>query len=684
MAAEAFFIMWLALAVLSIFFAVLPTGKHRLCVQKGACGKSAAAVPLCTLCGMILVLLAFGCAGALRIGAWCILLCAEAAGVVLVVRRRRSKDGGFAALLRARCCTPAWGVCFGGSALLAVLLAVKQPLFTQWDEFSFWGTAAHAVWRHDALYTLLETTNLEARTYPPAAALLSYIFTFLSDTFAPWALYAAYGVLTFAVFGAVVGLAEEKKTAAAAFGTLLCVLAPFAVESAGAGQRLNAYATAYADHMLGVLTAGGCAVWLGSTGRRGTPLCGGALAAALAKTACVSAVLGLVKDVGLPLGLVVFLVCTADHFANDFLRYKKDGRAWLRLVCVGAVLAGTAVLSYMVWAKHLAAALDSDRSYAGGSAGLSTVGMLVSGIKELLGIGRTEHFSAVFSAMVGAFLGRRVSVFGSGILTAATIMGIFALAFALERKGQRRRVVCFAAASGIGFAGYYFFQLLCYVYVFSAHDGLNLVSYGRYMGIYYLFWLLGAVCALLHAAAGRRQGCMTVMACAALVLAACWLNVRVQDTFLGRFDAAWAEQTVIEERAQQALAAAGADSDDDRVLLVAQWDDGGRWYRYAYALEPLPLYHAGLDNTIVAPETEGPFSIRLDAQSIGGFLRKEGITLLLLDVVDYDFWAEFRPLFTDGMTGYEQGSCHVYRVCQQEDGSVLFVPYTAKTEAVHE
>lgn len=683
MAAAAFLIMWLALAVLSVFFAADGCARKAcVCGCDAANACRAASVPLCTLCGIVLVLFVFGCAGVLRAGAWAVLVCAAAAAVRLAVLGMR---GGcsFFGVLRARCCTPAWYLTFGGSALLAALLAAQQPLFMQWDEFSFWGTAAKTVWQNDALYTLAETTNLEARTYPPAAALLSYAFGFLSDRFAPWTVYAAYGVMAFAVFGAAVGLAAKKNTAAFAFGSVLCVLAPFAVESFAAGQTLTAYATAYADHLLGLLTAGGCAVWLGAA-RCGGPLTGRAYAGALVKLACVTAVLGLTKDVGLPLGLVVFLVCVLDHFGNDFLRHKKDGRAWLRLLGAAAVPAGTAVLTYLVWAKHLAAVLEVDRSYAGGSAGLSTAGMLAAGVRELLGIGRTEHFSAVFSAMVRAFFARRVSVFGSGMVTVSVIMAIFALAFVLEKKGQRRRTVCLAAASGVGFAGYYFFQLLCYVYVFSAHDGLGLVSYPRYMGIYYLFWLLAAVCALLRAVnAGRRLSGAAVIAAAVLVLAVCGMRIDMQDTFAGRGNAAWQTQTVIERRAQQALDAVREDPTEEKALLVAQWDDGGRWYRYAYALEPLPLYHAKMDNTIVAPGSEEIYPIQLDAQTIGAFLAENGITLLILDVVDYDFWMEFRPLFTDGMHGYEAGLCHAYRVQSGPDGGVRFVPCTGETEAAN-
>ena len=296
MAVVSFFSMWLAVLVLSVFFACRKAGCcSTVCVKDKDASAAGAAVPLCVVCGVILMLFVCGCAGVLRLGAWLVLMAGAAAAGWLAVaglRQRGHKEAALAAALRG-CVCPAWLVAFGGSAVLAVFLAVRQPLFRQWDEFSFWGTAANAVWQHDALYTLVEQTNLEARSYPPALPLLSYAFSFLADRFAPWLLYAAYGVLSFSVFGAVTGLAG-RSAAPAAFGAMACVLAPFAVECWSDGQVLNAYVTAYSDQILGILTAGGCAVWLCAVRPADGPLRGGAYAAALAGTALVTAVLGLV------------------------------------------------------------------------------------------------------------------------------------------------------------------------------------------------------------------------------------------------------------------------------------------------------------------------------------------------------------------------------------------------------
>lgn len=671
MAFASFLMMWLAMLSLCLLFAVRPwTLKKAGLALENTAEPSTASLPLVVLCGMILTACTAGCFGLLKIGVWVIL--AAALGALLWTGYALYQAGPDAAKQRLRgCLTPAWCVAFGGSLLLALFLAWQQPMPTQWDEFSFWATAAKVVKNNDALYTMVVQTNQEARSYPAALPVLSYLFQWMAPAFTPWLMYAAYGTLYFVVFGAMVGLLGKENVRGAVFAALGCVLAPIAIESWYPQQTLVAYTTAYADLMLGLLNAGGCAVWfIASRSNAKGPLMGRAYGAALFQTALVILTLGLTKDVGLPLGLVVMFVCLLDHFACDFLRNPKDAKAWARLFGVLFILTAAAAISYFGWAAHMGTALGIDRSDTGGSAQMGTVEMVICGIQELLGINRSEKFAAVLSAMLGAFRGIRVSVFGNGLRTILAIGLILVLAFCLEQK-NKRRVVCYGLASGLGFVGYYFFQLICYVYVFSEADGLGLVSYERYMSTYYLFWLLGALCVLFCAVrSGHRFAGVSLAAVSLVVLLLCGRSVQVQNTFLGRNKTAWYTESLIQARADQASAVA---QPGDKVLLVSQWDDSARWYRYAYALESVPLYHARGDNTIVLPGTEGDYPLTLSADTIDDFMQENGCTLLLLDVVDYDFWNEFRGLFTDEMEGFLQNGQAVYRL-ESVDGIARFVP----------
>lgn len=666
-----FVLMWLVWGLLSVFFAVRPWIALQGRQWEVHTADSTATMPLLVLCGMILFICVIGCFGILKGGVSLILLAAILA--LGWIFWWMAKVGTATALRKIRqyCVTPAWAVAFGGSLMLALFFAVQQPMPTQWDEFSFWATAAKVVKEHNLLYTLVEQTNLEARSYPAALPLLSYLFQWLAPNFTPWLTYAAYGTLYFSVFGAILGALGKGHVRTTVFAALLCVLTPFVVESWYPQQMLVAYSTAYADLMLGLLTAGGCAVWFNaSRTTNAKQLKGRAYIVALLQTALVIVVLGLTKDVGLPLGLVVMFVCLLDHFLCDFLPNKKDAKAWLRLIAILLVLTAAALIAYFGWAVHLQKALSVDRSETGGSAQMSTVQMVVCGVQELLGIHRSEKFATVLSGMIGSFRGARVSVFGNGLRTVLVIYLLLLLAFMLSKQ-DRRRVVGYGIASTAGFAGYYFFQLICYVYVFSDLEGRALVSYARYMSTYYLFWLLGALCVLFNVVRERhRHAGISVAAVALAVLLLCARGFDVKGTFLGRNATDWYTESLIQQRAQQVQQVA---QPEDKVLLVSQWDDSARWYRYAYALEPVKLYHANGDNTIVQPDAEGSYPLTLTADTIGTFMQQQDCTLLVLDVIDYDFWQEFRGLFTDNMEGFLQENQVVYRV-QYNQGAVQFVP----------
>jgi len=648
--------------------------------------RRVAVLPPVTLCCAVLVLLVFGFCNLLRIGAFLLVALGlagwTAAGFALARRSRPLRN----TLWRCFFC-PGWLLTFVGSLLLAVLLAVRQPLFTQWDEFSFWGLAAKTVWRNDALYTLVQNTNLAARSYPPALALLSYLFCFSAKTFTPWVVFAAYGVFLFAVFGTVLSCCPEGFSAGGILCAAALVLTPFATEYHLAGQQLSSYVCAYGDSMLGVAAAGCVAVWFALQ-----PVCPGedtgAAPFAAGLTVCpVIAFLVCIKDVGLPLALVITLICAADCL----IRLVGQKGSVCKGLSVALMQGGTAVAAYLVWSAHLAYALSQNRSETGGSAGLSTFGMVTQGLKELCGIGRSDKFSAVLSGMVQAFLHRRVTVFGSGLVSCGVICLLILLGCYLLPAGAKRRAVCFGLCTGLGYLGYTFFQLICYVYVFSEVEGRQLASYERYMGSYTLFWLVGTLCLLaadcrdalfVHPQKTWKKqlltaaGFFTVFALTVFRLSGCDLqltNGLTQNAYQQKIECGAGEAFLLTDTDMKGNA---ADCSGEKVWLISQWDDGGRWYRYAYALEGLPLLYLEGGSTVLTPESDliPEDALCLSKDSFFDFIDQNGITLLLIDVADYDFMQEFGSLFPDGLAGAEQGITGLYRVTRTDDGLQLTRP----------
>lgn len=98
---------------------------------------------------------------------------------------------------------------------MAVVLQAKQPLFGQWDEFSFWGLSQKIVWQNKKLYTGVKSSLLGV-SIPPSLAVLTFLFDFASNTFMEWRCFYAYDVLIFACF-ALLGIPFEKRNKTFAF-----------------------------------------------------------------------------------------------------------------------------------------------------------------------------------------------------------------------------------------------------------------------------------------------------------------------------------------------------------------------------------------------------------------------------------------------------------------------------------
>ena len=135
------------------------------------------------LFGGILVMYLFGLAGPLLWSLAAISLLGAASGVYLIVQAVRRKD-----LFLRRWCTP-------GALVLVVMV-----LYIAWmqagrlaignDEFSHWAYTVKVMANHDQL-SVWHTNELGFGEYPPALALLEYLFVRLTPDFTEGYLYRA-------------------------------------------------------------------------------------------------------------------------------------------------------------------------------------------------------------------------------------------------------------------------------------------------------------------------------------------------------------------------------------------------------------------------------------------------------------------------------------------------------------
>ena len=265
---------------------------------------------------MLLVLCAVGSLSILLAGRnRCTLAAAPAvvlcAGMVWMSLGLEIKNKGRG--LRRALQSPGFVLFMAGSAFFILLFAARRPMFYQWDDFTFWGSAAKTTFEHQELYSTAPS-NMVTRAYPPGLPVLVYLFEFFFSEFAEWGAYAAYDILALACMAAV--CSGEDKASRPKNILLLgcCVLLPLFFEvGAASGVASAVYLTLQADLTLGLLWGGAVCVYFASEKTAGD----------LMRVLVMLAGLSLVKDMGLALGLVAAMVIAAD-----LLFCAGQGRRW--------------------------------------------------------------------------------------------------------------------------------------------------------------------------------------------------------------------------------------------------------------------------------------------------------------------------------------------------------------------
>ena len=526
-------------------------------------GLSPALLPLPVLSGAVVVLYLCGIAGILRAGAVLVLLALAAVWVLGLVQLR---PAGVRKAWQNALCTPGFTLFLGGAVFIWVLFCVQEPMFTQWDEFTAWGLAPKMVVERSAFY-VADPVNLKASFTYPATSLLAFLFQPFG-LWAEWACLAAIDTLALACLAAAAALprakwAEGMLVFAAGF------LMPYFFSATPAGSYAVQYVNAMADLPLAMLFGGTLCLYF-AVGRHKH---------AYWLVALPLAVLTLTKDICFAYGLIAaFLIGLDLLFAANGPVKKAFPKALLK----AGGLAVVVLAAFLSWGRYTAAVTPTaDTAASVGSEGLSYGAVLVGGVKQLLGIGRTEKFSQIMTAMGSAFFTRRICLLGGGVIAVAAITMVAAAAWLAAEKGPaRRRVLAAHLGFAFCFAALYLFHLILYCYNFSDLEGLMLKDYDRYLAPYYQAWMLAMLC-LLANGARQRLGRLALGGAAAVILAVfCWRGIPAAGFWTGA-DSLYTLRADVQSRANTMNTVLDW---PDRVLVISQGDDATRWYYYRYEL----------------------------------------------------------------------------------------------------
>ena len=607
-------------------------------------GLPAPLAPFAALCATMVWFSAAGMLGVLAAAGWLYFVLAAAAWALAF--RPGAKQP--ASALKA----PGFAAFFVLSAALLAFFAWRQPMFSTWDEFSFWGTAAKIVKTSGDLYVNAQIGWDWVGTHRPALIVLGYFFQFFGP-YAEWRVLAGYDILLLALFTTLTATAPRgawrQAVPALGFGFLL----PFLITLYGNVTRTtDLYASSLSDIPLGLTFGGAMAVYYMNKRR------------ALWPSALALAALCLEKDTGFAMALVAAGILAVDAVLSALVE-KAPAPVLGKTVAKAAGLFLTCGVSFLSWQLYLSAASTADTSNVGGTQQMGMAQMVITGCKELLGIGRTEKFSAIMGGMVQNLCTTTTTMVGPFLVVVAlTVALAVGAALFTREKALRRQAGVFAVLGLGGFAAYFFFIGLTYVYVFQDEVSDGLVGFERYMYPYLLGWLLAAGALVLRAMAEERPAGLVQTGFAVFVLGLAglvWLRVPFTLTVFGCGDAAYAQRRETQDVAEEVQAVVPQDA---HIFFVSQGDDGSRWFLYTYELYPWYLDYSGTDKmggggTFALPGALAedtlyyhPYTI----QALHDCILDSGCTYIFIEKSDDLFADGYADLFSDGLAGCGDGS----------------------------
>ena len=603
-----------------------------------------AAVALCslalTVCGMAGGF--YACAVALYI----------AALISAALLMRDSADRRRALLRKFLC--PAV-VFFALSSLgFYVILSIKQPAFTLWDEFSFWGIAAKTVFQHKSLYTLFNSSMLSV-SYAPVLPLFSIFMQFFGAEFCEWQVCCAYDILMMSVLCMLLSRCDWRRPLRWVILSAFSLLGLYMFFYSFDGIKL--FASSLSDFPLGVMFGAPMLAWFSGDEHPTARFC-----CALAAL-CM---LPFMKDTGLALGLVAAVIVGADVIIGSS---RKP--LWHRFLGAALMLAAVAAC-YLIWNAHYAAAVGESRTNYTGIYPYSLTDMLH---------GEDSYFITVLRQMFGEELHtRQLVMFGPMLDMLVVFTALPLLCAALCRRAHgAARVGCAGLLMLAGYAVYYLFLAYAYTAIYNHGDTVELPSFERYLASYTVGWYISIVSICLSDAArwrfsrGRDAGC----AVAALFLAAMFYfsPVHPDQYLLTSYKVTIPmsdERREIRNTAQQLLQTL---PDGARYYLICQDSDGLEWFELNYEAQPLYLLRQLGGGDFKGEIDYVGHDSTATVEDLAQYLVENGAEYIVVLRSNEYFAQNFGTMFDDSLAGIENGEG--WRVYSIEGDSAETLSFSA-------
>lgn len=340
----------------------------------------------------------------------------------------------------------------------------KDRMLSSWDEFSHWGLVAKNMFCLDALGNHPAATTA-FKTYPPATALLQYIWLRFNGVFTEDIIYRALNLLYFSLMMPLFKDLKFKNAGQIILRALFVLVVPLTM-------TFDFYASLYVDTMLGILFAYALVNYFSDQ----------LDSVSLLNTGLALFVLTLTKAAGGGLAFIAVIIIAIDmlFFKRQTLKPFIRQGTWLktagRLLLVLSPLLLTLIAKYS-WDLYLRA--------SGTPEIWNTKDITLPAILDLFGGNAPQYRKDIiynfFSALTNsAFHNILINITFIAWMVFFICLGLVMSCF-ICRKDEQKRFM--AATFGIigGAAIYAFGLLLLYLFTFSEYEAVVLAAFQRYM-----------------------------------------------------------------------------------------------------------------------------------------------------------------------------------------------------------
>lgn len=335
-------------------------------------------------------------------------------------------------------------------------LAVKNDyLFTDWDEFSFWGASIKIMTVTNSFYDSNSALSNTFKAYPPLQQIAQYLFVYPAG-WSESAVLKAHNVYIYSamLFASATVIRKDALLSAIAFLASSTFIYFFKYDI---GHVL-------VDQLLGVVFLAAVCVSVSpqeNVRRYFLPL--------------IIFILPLIKQIGLVFGLFA-IACAFVHIAlgkGDPIKNRLVGALKLSALCLVVLL-----VSFKSWSLYLSSVDVTPAFSVSGSINWASAAMQNKISVTLAELNARILNTLYFSYATLHFRPLTIFIIGMAIIVPISIMS----------KGRRVQEAAIAALLPLMFVSYIAFLVYCYIAYFSEFESTRLASFERYAGTFLIAW----------------------------------------------------------------------------------------------------------------------------------------------------------------------------------------------------